>query len=186
MDPLVISLVSACTALVALIAGPMVTLFEIEPPTLREFRERIAKALTGWTWLVATENGPCAGYAYGTSHRERAAYRWSVETSAYVGPAFHRRGIGRALYLVLLDSLRTRGYCSAYAGIAQPNDARIALHRDVGFEPIGVFGRSAASSMRGMTCRGGNDAFGTTCSTTRRTRRRSESDRANLDRAQSA
>ncbi len=113
--------------------------FELEPPTVEEFRERMEKALAGWAWLVAIEDGQLAGYAYGTSHRERAAYRWSVETSAYVDPAFQRRGIGRALYLALFDALRKRGYCGAYAGIALPNDASIALHRGVGFDAIGVF-----------------------------------------------
>lgn len=113
--------------------------FEVEPPTVEDFRERMEKALAGWAWLVASEDGRIAGYAYGTSHRERAAYRWSVETSAYLDPAFHRRGVARALYFALFDALRARGYCNAYAGIALPNDASIALHRNVGFEPIGVF-----------------------------------------------
>ena len=31
------------------------------------------------------------------------------------------------------------GECIAYAGIALPNEASIALHRSVGFAPIGVF-----------------------------------------------
>jgi phosphinothricin acetyltransferase len=47
--------------------------------------------------------------------------------------------VGRALYTRLLDELAQKGYCSAYAAITVPNDASIALHRGVGFEPIGVF-----------------------------------------------
>ncbi len=71
--------------------------------------------------------------------RERSAYRWSVEVSAYVHPDFRRHGIGRALYLKLFDELAGRGFCNAYAGITLPNEASIALHRGVGFEPVGVF-----------------------------------------------
>ena len=41
--------------------------------------------------------------------RERAAYRWSVEVSAYVHPAHHRQGIGAALYRSLLDDLHGEG-----------------------------------------------------------------------------
>jgi phosphinothricin acetyltransferase len=60
--------------------------FETEVPTAEVFAQRIAKALNGWAWLVAEEDGQCVGYAYGSTHRERAAYRWSIETSAYVRP----------------------------------------------------------------------------------------------------
>ena len=116
--------------------------FEEVAPTVEEFAARIKKALAGWQWLVADSDGVCAGYAYGSLHRERAAYRYAVEVSAYVAPAFRRRGIGHALYLQLFDDLAERGYCSAYAGITLPNDASVALHRSVGFEPVGVF-RSA-------------------------------------------
>lgn len=113
--------------------------FETEVPTVEDFAARIAKALGGWAWLVAEADGRCAGYAYASRHRERAGYRWSAEVSAYVDPEFHRRGIGRALYLELFEDLAGKGYCNAYAGITLPNDASVALHRSVGFEPIGVF-----------------------------------------------
>lgn len=113
--------------------------FETEPPTVEEFAARIAKVRAGWQWLVAEEAGRCIGYAYGSLHRERRAYRWSTEVSAYVHPAHARRGIGRALYAQLLPELAARGYCSAFAGIALPNAGSVGLHEALGFEPIGVF-----------------------------------------------
>ena len=115
--------------------------FEETVPGLDEFAARIDKALARWQWLVACESGRCLGYAYATSHRERSAYRFSVEVSAYVDPLWQRRGIGRDLYVALLEDLAHKGYCNAYAGIALPNDASIALHRSVGFTPCGVFHR---------------------------------------------
>lgn len=115
--------------------------FETVVPTVDEFAARIRKSVSQWAWLVAEVEGRPAGYAYGSSHRERAAYRWSVETSAYVDRSVQRRGIGRALYLALFDALVARGYCTAFAGMTLPNDASAALHRSVGFEPIGVFRR---------------------------------------------
>ena len=84
-------------------------------------------------------DGQCIAYAYASSHRERAAYRYSVEVSAYVHPAYQRQGIGRALYTQLFESLANKGFCNAYAGIRVPNDGSVALHMRVGFEPIGVF-----------------------------------------------
>jgi L-amino acid N-acyltransferase YncA len=113
--------------------------FETLVPTVEEFAARVARSLAGWQWLVAEQDGRCVGYAYGTSHRERAAYRWSVEVSAYVHPGHQRAGIGRALYQELFRDLAGKGFCNAFAGITLPNDASVALHRNLGFEPIGTF-----------------------------------------------
>jgi L-amino acid N-acyltransferase YncA len=113
--------------------------FETVPPTTEEMRERIAKSLAHWDWLVAEEGGQCVGYAYGSSHRARAAYRYSAEVSAYLQPSHQGQGLGRRLYAALFDSLAVRGYCNALAGVALPNDASVRLHRSVGFQPIGVF-----------------------------------------------
>jgi len=115
--------------------------FETVVPGVDEFAARIGKSITQWAWLVAERDGACLGYAYGSAHRERAAYRWSVETSAYVAAPARRQGVGTALYLALFDALAARGYCNAFAGMTLPNDASAALHRSVGFEPIGVFRR---------------------------------------------
>src|SRR5215471_2105356 len=113
--------------------------FETIAPTVDEFAARIQKALDSWQWLVAEQNRRCLGYAYGSSHRERAAYRWSVEVSAYVEPTYQRQGIGRVLYTRLFADLAQKGFCNAYAGITLPNEASVALHRSVGFEHVGTF-----------------------------------------------
>lgn len=113
--------------------------FELEAPSLDAFIARVAKALAGWQWLVAERDGAVLGYAYGSMHRDRPAYRWSVEVSAYVGAEHHHQGVGRALYLELFQDLATRGYCNAYAGVTLPNAASVGLHQSVGFVPIGVF-----------------------------------------------
>ena len=135
--------VQADAASLLAIYGPFVensaVSFETKVPSVEEFAARIDKALKGWQWLVAEQDGQCIGYAYGSSHRERPAYRWSVEVSVYVRPDAHRRGVGRALYRRLFDDLTRKGFCNAFAGVALPNDGSIALHRSVGFEPIGVF-----------------------------------------------
>ena len=115
--------------------------FETVVPTVEAFRERIARTLEGWDWIVAEVDNAICGYAYGSSHRPRAAYRLSVETSAYVDASYHRRGIGSALYAELFERLTRKGFCNAFAGITLPNEASIALHRRCGFEPIGVFKR---------------------------------------------
>ena len=115
--------------------------FETTVPSADEFAARIRRSNSRWAWLVAERAGVVLGYAYGTAHRERAAYRWSVETSAYVDPAHQRQGVGSTLYCALFERLIALGYCNAYAGITLPNPASVALHERLGFQPIGVFRR---------------------------------------------
>jgi phosphinothricin acetyltransferase len=62
-----------------------------------------------------------------------------VDTSIYVHSDFRRGGIGRGLYASLFAILAAQGYFNAYAGIALPNAASVALHEDVGFQPVGVY-----------------------------------------------
>jgi hypothetical protein len=61
--------------------------------------------------------------------------------TVYVDPAFHRRGVGRALYRALLELLREQGLWMACAGITLPNEASVALHESLGFVPVGVYRR---------------------------------------------
>jgi L-amino acid N-acyltransferase YncA len=84
--------------------------FETDTPTNEEFATRIAKTIARWQWLVAERGGESLGYAYGSLHRERPSYRWSVEVSAYAGLEHQRQGIGRSLYLRLFDELAQRGF----------------------------------------------------------------------------
>jgi phosphinothricin acetyltransferase len=115
--------------------------FETAVPSADEFAGRIRKVLNSWQYLVAERDGRIVGYAYGGTHRERAAYRFSVEVSAYVDQRCHRQGIGRALYTTLFADLAAAGYCEAFAGITYPNDPSIGLHSAMGFTMIGVFRR---------------------------------------------
>ena len=115
--------------------------FELRCPTVEDFEQRIDTALSHWTWLVAHNGDAILGYAYASAHRARPAYRWSVETSAYVERGHHRKGIARTLYTELLHVLSKRGYGNAYAGITLPNAASENFHRSMGFRSIGVFPR---------------------------------------------
>ena len=113
--------------------------FEMEPPSVEEMRGRLAKVLGQYPWLLCENGGEVLGYAYATQHRERAAYRWSVDTAVYVRQGCQRRGVGRALYMSLLGVLPLLGYVNAYAGVTVPNPASVALHGAMGFQPIGVY-----------------------------------------------
>ena len=115
--------------------------FETVPPDRDEIARRLADTLVSHPWLVCEIGGRVAGYAYASKHRVRAAYQWSVDTSVYVDEAFRRSGVGRGLYQSLFAILATQGFVNAFAGIALPNPASVALHEAVGFEAIGVYRR---------------------------------------------
>jgi L-amino acid N-acyltransferase YncA len=112
--------------------------FEEELPTVDEIATRMSTR-PAMPWLVAEINGAVAGYAYASSHRQRAAYRWSADCSVYIAPAFHRQGIGRLLYERLFAEMRTLGYLGMYAGIALPNESSVGLHERLGFTLVGVY-----------------------------------------------
>ncbi len=114
--------------------------FELEPPTVDEMRERIVSTTAQLPWLVGVDDaGSVVGYVYAGKHRERAAYQWSVDVTAYVHATHRGMGIGKALYGRLFELLTDAGYCQAFAGIALPNAVSVALHESIGFAPIGVY-----------------------------------------------
>jgi len=112
--------------------------FEDTPPEVDEFKVRMNKCLDSHAWLVAEADGRLGGYAYATGFRARPAYRYSVETTIYLDKNHRNMGIGRRLYEALFEELSQSGFGQAFAGIALPNDASIALHRSVGFEHVGT------------------------------------------------
>jgi phosphinothricin acetyltransferase len=110
--------------------------FEEVPPDVEEMAERIANPMH--PWLVAEDAGGIVGYASTSPMRKRAAYRWSVETGIYLAEGAQGRGIGRTLLAAHLERLERRGFVTAIAGIALPNDASVALHEKLGFTLFGI------------------------------------------------
>jgi len=111
--------------------------FETEVPSVEAFRERMERITEHFPWLVCEINGQVVGYAYGSKHGERAAYRWSADLSVYVHEEFHRYGVGKALYTVLEELLRRQGYFTVYAGVSTPNPKSEAFHAALGFRNLG-------------------------------------------------
>jgi phosphinothricin acetyltransferase len=113
--------------------------FEEQVPDGTAMTRRIEESIQSFPFLIAETNNQPIGYAYATSHRARASFRWSVDVSIYVEPAHHRRGIGRTLYGTLLPLLAEQGFFVAIAGITLPNAASVRLHESIGFEQIGIY-----------------------------------------------
>ena len=129
---------SACAAIYEPYVSDSVVSFEERPPTVEEIADRIGAA---YAWVVAEHEGVTLGYAYGSRHRDRAAYRWAADVAVYINADHHRAGVGRALYTRLFEQLRAIGLWTLCAGITQPNDASNGLHRALGFAPVGTYRR---------------------------------------------
>lgn len=112
---------------------------EYEAPSLEEFTRRIVTYTKQTPWLLCRVDGKAAGYGYASPHRARAAYQWSVETSIYVGEAYHRRGMARALYAALFELLARQGYYNIFVGITSPNERSIKFHSAMGFVISGAY-----------------------------------------------
>ena len=115
--------------------------FEEVVPTVDEFRNRIRASIATHAWLVLEVAGRVVGYAYGSQHRARAAYRWAADVTVYIDPEHRGLGGGRLLYERLFERLHDRGFQVLCAGVTLPNEASVGLHRAMGFEPVGVYRR---------------------------------------------
>ncbi|MEV5979144.1 N-acetyltransferase family protein [Streptomyces sp. NPDC052114] len=87
----------------------------------------------------ATRPGRLLGYATSSPFRTKPAYSTSVEVSVYCAPDAAGRGIGTLLYKTLFEALAEEDLHRAYAGIAQPNAASVALHERFGFRHLGTY-----------------------------------------------
>src|SRR5262249_44490948 len=114
---------------------------ELEPPTEAEMARRyVALQAQRYPYLVAESDGAVVGYAYASAHRERPAYRWTVEDSIYIDPLWQRRGDGRRLLEGLVIEAQAGGFRQMIAVIGDSaNAASIELHRAAGFRLVGTF-----------------------------------------------
>ncbi len=114
--------------------------FEMEPPTPAEMLARIEAGAGLYPWIAAEDDTDAiAGYAYATAFRPRPAYRFAVETSVYLAPAFQGQGVGTRLYSSLLATLEAQGFAQAIAAISLPNPSSVRLHEALGFTSAGRY-----------------------------------------------
>lgn len=111
--------------------------FEEQPIAQAEMLARMtAVAAANLPWLVAEEQHKVCGYAYATQWKDRSAYRFCVETTVYIAPDSHAKGLGTWLYQTLFDELQKAGIHTALGGITLPNNASVALHEKLGMTKV--------------------------------------------------
>ena len=82
------------------------------------------------------------GFAWVFPFREKSAFRKTVESSIYLGPAATGRGLGGALLADLIERCTGAGLKEMIAVIAdQGAEASLALHTKFGFVETGRMGK---------------------------------------------
>lgn len=121
-----------------------VVTFDEKPPSLRAYRSQFSHThKLGYPFIVAqSPSGDILGFARVVQFRDKAAFRHTVESTIYLGPASTGRGLGRALLERLIELCREAGIREMIAVIADSGaDASLALHRSMGFEQTGRMGK---------------------------------------------
>ena len=114
--------------------------FETEPPDECEMARRIRDTIdAGYPFLIVHDaGGRVIGFGYGHRYGPRNGYRYSVETTIYVGADSLGRGIGGRLLSSLVQECEKRGYRQAFAVIAASEPASVVLHARAGYRPVGT------------------------------------------------
>jgi len=115
--------------------------FEEEAPSLSDMTERFdSRESSGYPTLVAENaKGEVVGFAYAAAHKQRSAYRFTVEDTVYVDAESAGCGVGYALMTELIERCIALDYRQMMAVIGDSeNQASIKLHEKLGFSRIGA------------------------------------------------
>jgi phosphinothricin acetyltransferase len=113
--------------------------FQIEPETEAERLAWFEGRTAAHPVTVAEMVGEVVGWGALSAWKSRCAYVHSVEASVYLRSDFHRRGIGRALLLDLIERACAAGHRTIIGGACTEQAASLALQESLGFERIGCF-----------------------------------------------
>lgn len=113
--------------------------FETEALSIGMMQKRIHDISADFPYFVCEIDGNIAGYCYAHPWKERAAYRYTLETTVYISPQYLHKGIGRKLMEKLINSCTERGFHALIACITGNNEASISLHENLGFKKVSHF-----------------------------------------------
>ena len=113
--------------------------FETETPA-RDVLEGKWSANHRW---VAESNGIVVGWAALAAVSARECYAGVAETSVYVDPEAHGRGVGKALVTRQVTAAEAAGLWTLQTSIFPENRVSLGLHHWAGFRTVGVRERIA-------------------------------------------
>ena len=71
--------------------------FETEAVSEAEMYVRISEISSHYPYFVYEVDGRVVGYCYAHAWKERAAYKYTLETAVYLSPEYSGKGIGKQL-----------------------------------------------------------------------------------------
>jgi L-amino acid N-acyltransferase YncA len=111
--------------------------YQLVPETLEDRRAWFAEhPPQKYPVTVAEIEGQVCGWGSLSKFRERAAYAPTVEASVYIHHEFHRRGLGRAILIDLIERARAAGFHSLIGGASAEQTASIELQKSLGFAQV--------------------------------------------------
>lgn len=113
--------------------------FQVDPDTEAERLAWFRAHQSAHPITVAELGDEIVGWASLSRWNARCAYARSVEASVYVRPDRHRRGLGRALLVDLIERARAAGHHTILGGVCTEQAASIALQESLGFERVACF-----------------------------------------------
>jgi phosphinothricin acetyltransferase len=112
--------------------------YDLEPSTPAQraawYDNRVSQ---GFPVLVAEADSAVIGFGSYGPFRDRPGYRFTVEHSLYVAPAWRGRGVGRTMLQQLVELARADGKHVMIGGIDASNAGSISLHLQLGFVEVG-------------------------------------------------
>ena len=118
--------------------------FDETPMTIAALRKKFASVhKLGFPYIVAVSpSGQILGYAYVYPWKDKAAYRFTVENSIYLGPGATGKGLGKVLLGELITRSKAAGVKEIIAVIADKGaEGSIKIHKDYGFKDVGHMGK---------------------------------------------
>ena len=114
--------------------------FETEEPDEAEMANRFSTITSkGHPLLIAEQDGQVIGYAYASTYRPRAAYRFTCEDSIYLAPDAVGKGLGGVLLGRLIEDSARAGLRQMLAVITAERANSIRLHEKHGFRFVGRY-----------------------------------------------
>lgn len=85
------------------------------------------------------KEGEIAGFAYYLPYRPKSGYARTKETTIYVAPTWHRKGVASLLYESLIERAKSRGVHALIAVLGGKNEPSERLHEKFGFRMVGHY-----------------------------------------------
>lgn len=108
--------------------------FQLEPETEAQRCAWFQGRSASHPVIVAETAGEVVGWAALSPWNSRRGYAFTAEASIYVRHDMHRKGLGRALLLDLIDRARKAGLHAILGGTCAEQSASLALQESVGFK----------------------------------------------------